>query len=1085
MIKKILIFLIPIMLFFAYGFKPHDKPTGKTNNGNIPYRILNNQNQVLAVDSKKLQANLISTWFRTNGSFNRDPSTGNSGFEWPKGQSKFARYASGIWIGAVVGNDTLIAMAEYDYEYLPGNIPVIGGEAVGRDDPNYKIFNISATDSSEYPAWRTFGSQQGAYLDSLGNPFLMGSQTQFYTYTDGYPDAHGNNAGSTRPLKAVILQTNWSYSGNGPLNNMSFSEFRIINRGDQPWTKCFIAVWTDDDLGSATDDAVGVDTLLNLGFTFNATNSDPSYGVAPPAVGFDYFRGPIVPDPDSTFSYFSPPGSNNLIVKPGFKQLGLSAFNMYSNGNPSIGDPSNFRETYFNLQGLRRDGSAWVTPGGQTTTFAFSGDPETGAGWVLNAGEDRRFMQCSGPITVNSGDTQNIVISQIITRGENNLKSVTALKGLSRAAQRIFDNNFQVPSPPACPVTKAYAPGNGKIYLTWNDAVEKITIPNKLSGGTYRFQGYNVYAIRVGTDGSNEADRQLIATYDLRDGIGDIKDSIFVERYGTYVFTVVQTGSNNGISRYIVIDKDNISNEFLVSGTPYKFAVTAYLYDPRANLESNLTNKVNESPISSCAFTVTPQALTSGSQINYGVGDTIDTDQRDLGVMPIITEPLELVSATYTSTIGGTLGAPSFTLTRTLNGSTSTLVENDLNFTGEQDTAKTINGFLLVHQTIKDSGIVRDPENGVLDTTGKNFHTRERAWTYDPPGNAWFTGPDTTAVKTAKIITNRQFDSRSLGMSFPTLLTFRNTVSRVKANGNFFQQLSATSPILSGGPLRKIQIVFGQNSQSYRYVPTDTTYVNTPGAPEMVTIPFSVYAVDELDSSGGTPRQLNVGFMDADLDGTWNPNSSLLGGYHFTYIFASDYSATPNTNYTSKNPGLSSPGIGFPSLDVMYAWLPRVKSVNGVNLMWSNGDKLTVSPYRITKPNFVPGYPIKYTWKVDGSQIGNQSIAAGELGKIKAFPNPYFGGSRLETDPFDRFIYFSHLPIKCDIYIYTLDGVLVRKLTRNNNDPNNSLEKWDLQNSNSIPVASGMYIVYIDAGSIGVTTLKVAIFSPTERIQTF
>ncbi|MEP7095887.1 MAG: carbohydrate binding domain-containing protein, partial [Flavobacterium sp.] len=43
--------------------------------------------------------------------------------------------------------------------------------------------------------------------------------------------AHGNNAGSTRPLNAVILQTNWSYSGNGPLNNMSFSEFRIINRG--------------------------------------------------------------------------------------------------------------------------------------------------------------------------------------------------------------------------------------------------------------------------------------------------------------------------------------------------------------------------------------------------------------------------------------------------------------------------------------------------------------------------------------------------------------------------------------------------------------------------------------------------------------------------------------------------------------------------------------------------------------------------------------------------------------------------------------------------------------------------------------
>lgn len=69
-----------------------------------------------------MDGNNISTWYRNNGSFNRDPVTGNSGFEWPKGESKFARYASGLWIGAVVGNDTLIAIAEYDYEYLPGYV---------------------------------------------------------------------------------------------------------------------------------------------------------------------------------------------------------------------------------------------------------------------------------------------------------------------------------------------------------------------------------------------------------------------------------------------------------------------------------------------------------------------------------------------------------------------------------------------------------------------------------------------------------------------------------------------------------------------------------------------------------------------------------------------------------------------------------------------------------------------------------------------------------------------------------------------------------------------------------------------------
>ncbi|MBK9227412.1 MAG: hypothetical protein IPL67_10260 [Ignavibacteria bacterium] len=44
------------------------------------------------VDSKKLDINNISTWFTNIGSFNREPVTGNQGFEWPKGTNHFARY---------------------------------------------------------------------------------------------------------------------------------------------------------------------------------------------------------------------------------------------------------------------------------------------------------------------------------------------------------------------------------------------------------------------------------------------------------------------------------------------------------------------------------------------------------------------------------------------------------------------------------------------------------------------------------------------------------------------------------------------------------------------------------------------------------------------------------------------------------------------------------------------------------------------------------------------------------------------------------------------------------------------------------
>ncbi len=1090
MIKRILIFLIPIVVLFAYGLKPKDKPTrnnGNNNGNHQPYRIMSNPNQVFAVDSKQMNSNQINTWFRTNGSFNRDPTTGNAGFEWPKGQARFARYASGIWIGAIVNGDTLICVAEYDYEYEPGFVNS-SGQPEGRDDANFRLYNITTTDTTDYPAWRTIASQQGAYLDSNGNPLLLGAQTQFYSYTDGYPDAHGNNAGSTAPLKAQILQTNWAYAVSGPLSNMTFTEFRIINRSSDVWTNCYIALWTDDDLGDANDDAVGVDTNINLGFTYNFDNNDAQYGTAPPACGFDYFRGPIIPSPGDTVRYYSPPGTNNEVVKVGYKQLGVTAFNMYSNGDPSIGDPSNYIETYYNLRGKRRDGTPWVTPQGDTTTFAFTGDPTSQTGWLQSEGKDRRFMQCCGPLSFGPNDTQYIVVGQVIARDRSNLLSVQALKRSDNVAQKIFDNNFKVPDAARCPVTSSYAPGNGKIYLSWNDTCEKITIPNKLSLGTYKFQGYNIYQIKSGTNGSNAGDRQLIATYDLKDGIMDIRDTVFLEEYGIYAVIVTQKGYDNGISRYIVLDRDYLNNTFISSGTPYSFSVTSYYYDSLGGPSS--APAVNESPVNNCILTITPQTLTSGTQSSYGVGDTIKmTSARDLGVMPIVIEPLNLINATFESVYGGTNNNPNWTLNRTINGSTSTLYQNVADFYGEQDTAKIVNGFLLVHQRQLDSGIVRDPEQSPNDTTRKGFYTNTKAWSYYPEGNVWFTGPDTNAVK---LVTNgggKQFDSRSLGMGFPSQNTynggFRNVKTRIFANGTGFRSVSATNTMTTGGPLRRIKIVFGTPQKAYRFLPDTSNAYNTPYA-DMVDVPFSVYAYDELDSSWDSgPRQLNVGFVDSNRNSQWDPNGSVLGGSHYTYIFASNYDPNPSTNYTNKNPGLAAPTIGLPSMDVMYVWLPRKKTVGGAELSWSNGDSLIVYPYRITRPEFVLNKPVKYTWSTTGTQFNNNQLASSKLSQIKAFPNPYYGGSSLETDPFDRFIYFSHLPAKCDIFIYTLDGVLVRKIVRNTNDPNNSLEKWDLQNTDQIPIASGMYVVFIDAGAIGSTTLKIAIFSPTERIQTF
>ncbi|MBK6504844.1 MAG: hypothetical protein IPG02_04060 [Ignavibacteria bacterium] len=210
-------------------------------------------------------------------------------------------------------------------------------------------------------------------------------------------------------------------------------------------------------------------------------------------------------------------------------------------------------------------------------------------------------------------------------------------------------------------------------------------------------------------------------------------------------------------------------------------------------------------------------------------------------------------------------------------------------------------------------------------------------------------------------------------------------------------------------------------SKSYRFVPTDTNLTSAPYG-SYADVPFSVYAVDELDSSSGTPRQLNTGFLDADNDGLWNPDTFALGNYHFVLIFASDFSVSPQEDYKTKNVMINSSVSGFPSLDVMYAWLPRAKkNADGTSKTYTAGDRLTVWPYRITSPDFVPGYPVKYSWEVKGTTVSSSAITSAEIASINVFPNPYYGTSELEYDSGgEKFIYFSNLPLQSKIYIYTI-----------------------------------------------------------------
>jgi len=111
--------------------------------------------------------------------------------------------------------------------------------------------------------------------------------------------------------------------------------------------------------------------------------------------------------------------------------------------------------------------------------------------------------------------------------------------------------------------------------------------------------------------------------------------------------------------------------------------------------------------------------------------------------------------------------------------------------------------------------------------------------------------------------------------------------------------------------------------------------------------------------------------------------------------------------------------------------------------------------------------------------------AKNALSTINIVPNPYYAFSSYEKNQLDNRVKIINLPAKCTVSIYTPAGILIRKFNRDVSSDNTSggiasqyqenLETaldWDLKNSAAIPIASGVYIIHVEAPGIGEKTIK-------------
>ena len=413
-----------------------------------PVRVLSKS---AGLDFYLYTPNRISTYISNVGELVSFRVTGNSGMEWPVGSGNTINFQSGLWIGGMVRSQIRTAVAEYTIEFVPGTYE----DWMNGDSSKYKIYTITRDDTIGTPGddYLNWPFEDGApmlldengniILDNNGNmiPGLIGDMLSWSVFNDADTTAHYNRF-STPPLGLEVQQTVWAFDRADAFGDMMFMKYFIINKGGNLIDSTYFSFWADIDLGSATDDLIGVDTVLSLGYSYN-DGADNIYGAAPPAIGYDFFQGPIVESVGDTAKVSRHFRSSGMA--PGFRNLPMTSLAHYEGGGAiGNGDPRTAQEMYFFQQGLDGLGNVKIDPTtNQPTTFSYPGDPVTGEGWNRTDGSDLRLMLSTGPFTFAPGDTQEIVGGIIIAQGTSALNSVTMLRSADLSAQLAYDSDFK------------------------------------------------------------------------------------------------------------------------------------------------------------------------------------------------------------------------------------------------------------------------------------------------------------------------------------------------------------------------------------------------------------------------------------------------------------------------------------------------------------------------------------------------------------------------------------------------------------------------------------------------------------------
>ena len=1171
----------------------------------------------LGIAERDLDVNgVLARVFNTGSLFFGNTTTAGNGYLVPQASQNSPIFASGIWIGGIVGGEIRVAGARYTrYELWPGPLDDVTGRPPDPNDctPFDRIYRVSKTDIQDFEGGAAAARDLADWPAELGAPVIAAlnngidddgdglidegtdgisndddngdgviDENDFIDERDeqerridgGYDLAAGdrpeiigdqalwwvmNDVGNIHeetgsdPLGIEVRVHAWAFSRADALGETTFYRYTVENKSGVTINDAYMSIFSDPDLGDANDDWVGSDTTLSLGYVYNEGLTDNVYGI-PPAEGYDFFQGPIVDlDGDGIRS----------------DTLGMTRFTYFCNGctEPATTDPRTKAQYYNHMLGLWKDGVPFTASGfgyqteGEETVFVFAGDPVTGECWSMAndcagsevPGADQRLIVHTGPFEMEPFVPQDIVFGIIHGQGSDNLSSVTALRAADQLAQAAYDSDFELasppPAPPLCDVLSTNAerrPGSGfcleaaeqdgQLTLVWGyptssenylgsyTALNRLLPPNS-GDDTYDFEGFNVY--QYPTSGFLEGDRDLIATYDVSNGVTLVRDERFDANVGVNVPFIAANGSDSDIQYTHTVTG-------LTNFTDYFYGVSAYAY---IDNDFAVGSRIIES--TPRQITVRPSQIAAGNGGQFTTGEAGDVivatriTGDGVGAVTVqIVDPMAITGATYRiePTVLVLADSSEVISYRVLRGSTVILDGAAVfDVTGVvvdiEDSNFVLDGLLFAGF----SAPFPDDSDNVLDIAGDGQGIIELSYGGDdttcPDPNE---GGDSPACDVLDSAGNTVFLDGNINDDY--------YMTAGGGTGSIRDMLNRLERYIEAGQPTNFEMRFTDACATVGACLAIHGFASL----EITSVPFELWNIgDDIDDPGDDIRMIPfLNANDAVVD-DWANNFSGADGSSFGSTLCSGapcmvtdwvyYMQPDRPNgydlFNAAAAGFGGPGSlydsasdgdtqvdpdPFTGLDcgtqgvyVLYCYENReFRSEFGGNGATSGfiypigrtqiadlAEDGTTPPVGTTirinvfnKPLVAANDIFEFSTADFALTTGDALTAAEALDLIAIVPNPYMGQSAYETGNLSRVVRFTNLPEEVTIRVYTVSGSLVRTFSKDG--PSRSLD-WNLQSEANLPIASGMYIIHVDVPGVGERVLKFGVVQRRTRITIF